>query len=389
MKTLLSIILIFLLSSLATAQITTRGQASFTGITAYSSDNETSYLLGLRYIPEADYSMKSDKGRSIDINLALNLSVSREDVSPGSTSDDGQAEAYRATLRYATPYSETRIGLQKINFGPAQMLRAEQWFDSLDPRDPLSMSNGVWGIVHRRYFRNNANIWLWGLYGNTDLKGFELYPSAEKQPEWGARLQIPALGGSMAFTMHQRKLKHSGRVEPNFERLFGFDGRWDYGAGFWFEAVTTSATGGFDWAPIIYLGLLSLGEEYDYTLYTHRALLTLGIDYTLGVGNGIYLIGEAMFSRVGKTWSENEAIESSVYALGSAYPLGLSNRLSTWIIHSPDPKSTAWIGSISHTLENWTFQASLFSYPETGIAGDGDGAFLQGNGAQLHLIFNH
>ena len=57
-------------------------------------------------------------------------------------------------------------GLQKINFGSATMLRPLMWFDQVDPRDPLQLTDGVWGVLGRYYFLNNANIWLWGLYGN-------------------------------------------------------------------------------------------------------------------------------------------------------------------------------------------------------------------------------
>ncbi|MDP8289079.1 MAG: hypothetical protein RAP03_20605, partial [Candidatus Electryonea clarkiae] len=342
---------------------------------ASSTGDETSYLLGLRYIPEGDFSMPFDNGRSLDIGMAVNLSAMNKGIFNEKSTDDWRGKAYRATLRYNTAYSETRVGLQKINFGPAQVLRAEQWFDALDPRDPLSLTPGVWGMVHRRYFRNNANFWIWGLYGNEELKGIETTPTAEEMPEWGGRLQLPALGGSSAITMHHRNLELSDGEDAKSERLVALDGRWDYGAGFWFEAVA---------AEIVNEGVAASSPG-------NRTLFTLGIDYTLGVGSGIYVLGEVMHATFGDEWLDNKAENADVLALGSSYPLGLSDQLSTWVIHSPDAKSTAWIGSWSHTRENWTIQSSLFSYPEeSGTAGSSDtGINLRGKGAQLHLIYNH
>ena len=69
-------------------------------------------------------------------------------------------------MRYSSDQFELRLGLQKINFGSASMLRPLMWFDQMDPRDPLHLTDGVWGLLARYYFLNNANIWLWGLYGN-------------------------------------------------------------------------------------------------------------------------------------------------------------------------------------------------------------------------------
>jgi len=59
--------------------------------------------------------------------------------------------------------------LQKINFGSATLFRLLMWFDRIDPRDPLKLTDGVYGLLLRYYFHNNTNIWLWGLYSITNL----------------------------------------------------------------------------------------------------------------------------------------------------------------------------------------------------------------------------
>ena len=72
---------------------------------------------------------------------------------------DGKVKLYRGWGRVSNDRAEVRVGLQKINFGSAMMLRPLMWFDSMDPRDPLQMTDGVWGAMGRYYFNNNANVW--------------------------------------------------------------------------------------------------------------------------------------------------------------------------------------------------------------------------------------
>ena len=79
---------------------------------------------------------------------------------------DAAIKAYRLWGRYTGHQFEVRVGLQKIDFGSAMMLRPLQWFDEMDPRDPLNFTTGVYGALGRYYFLNNANIWGWILYGN-------------------------------------------------------------------------------------------------------------------------------------------------------------------------------------------------------------------------------
>ena len=65
---------------------------------------------------------------------------------------------YRIWVRYQIKNWEFRLGLQKIDFGSAQLLRPIQWFNQIDPRDPLGLTNGVNGLLVRRYFKNNSNL---------------------------------------------------------------------------------------------------------------------------------------------------------------------------------------------------------------------------------------
>lgn len=138
---------------------------------------------------------------------------------------------------------EVRLGLQKINFGSANMLRPLMWFDQLDPRDPLQLTDGVWGLLGRYYFLNNANLWVWGLYGNNQQKMWETGNTYSGFPELGGRFQTPVPRGELAFTYHYRKAdlsEHSllsNQPTSVGENRVGIDGKWDLGVGLWFEAV--------------------------------------------------------------------------------------------------------------------------------------------------------
>src|SRR5690606_40300081 len=100
---------------------------------------------------------------------------------------NGRIKPYRLWARYSGNQFELRAGLQKINFGSATILRPLMWFDQMDIRDPLQLTDGVWAMLGRYYFLNNANIWLWVLYGNEDPKSWETFRSEEHTSELQSR----------------------------------------------------------------------------------------------------------------------------------------------------------------------------------------------------------
>ena len=118
---------------------------------------------GLRYLPEIQFHAPIKKDYSFDAEISANIWGSGLYWSADSTIWDGDLRPYRAWMKFSGEQFEVRGGLQKINFGSASMLRPLMWFDQIDPRDPLQLTDGVWGILGRYYFLNNANIWVWGL----------------------------------------------------------------------------------------------------------------------------------------------------------------------------------------------------------------------------------
>jgi len=220
------------------AEVDFHGQASSWLSAAY--DTCMVGQAGLRYIPTLSFSLPFH----LDAEASVNGYAS-ELVREGSFEESDFAatvKPYRLWLRYSTARFETRAGLQKINFGSATLLRPLQWFDRVDPRDPLGLTDGVYGLLARYYFQNNANVWAWGLLGNSSPKGWEQVGSERWIPEFGGRAQLPIPRGELAATYHHRVIGPSGIAHiPELlprqdEDRLGLDAKVDAGIGLCFEA---------------------------------------------------------------------------------------------------------------------------------------------------------
>ncbi|MEA5081510.1 MAG: hypothetical protein VB024_07820 [Dysgonamonadaceae bacterium] len=206
-------------------------------------DINTKGWIGTRYIPQINYGYHLKDNQLIDFEGSANLYGELGIVSLNNISVDAKIKPYRLWTRFSNTQNEFRIGLQKINFGSALMFRPLMWFDKMDPRDPLQMTDGVWAMLYRHYFSNNANIWLWTLGGNKDTKGWELFKtSGNFQPEIGGRFQIPSPKGESAFSYHYRMADISNLMMPVSqvkEHKFGLDIRTDIIVGLWMESYDT------------------------------------------------------------------------------------------------------------------------------------------------------
>jgi len=151
-----------------TLKTTAKDSLVFSGLLSswglYNQTNSLPILLGSRYIPTLNYSVILQNDRRFDFEASANIYVNSALRPFNEANTDGSFKPYRAWMRYSSQQFEIRLGLQKINFGSATLLRPLMWFDQIDPRDPLQITNGVWGILGRYYFLNNANIWVWSLY---------------------------------------------------------------------------------------------------------------------------------------------------------------------------------------------------------------------------------
>ena len=212
------------------------GQLS--GWVSLQSRDGTGAGAGLRYLPVLSLSKAFDKFR-LDAEASANVYGETTLLPARTIVADIRLKPYRVWARFSTSRFEARLGLQKINFGSAALLRPLMWFDRIDPNDPLQLTDGVTGLLLKYTFRNNANVWLWGLGGNDELKGWESVPSGRTSPEFGGRIQTPVPAGEMALTYHHRLMNSAGSLVPLHtgegdrvpEDRLGLDGKWDLGPG--------------------------------------------------------------------------------------------------------------------------------------------------------------
>ncbi len=368
-------ILILAWSVFARAQtVEFSGQAS--GWTTIKSD-ET--IAGLRYIPD----MTLMKHLSSDYEISAEAAINAEWFSrfDGWNSGEGSAavDTYRLWARLAASQWEVRAGLQKISFGSATLLRPLMWFDSVDPRDPLQLTNGVYGLLGRYYFLNNANIWVWSLYGNEDLKGWETLPGDGREIEFGGRLQVPVPAGEMGLSYHHRRVNPQNSAfsmqfptQGNFpEQRIGLDGKWDIGVGLWFEGTVTR-------------------QDFDVPEPRYQQLLTLGIDYTFSVGNGLHLLCEHL-ERVASNNALGSGDGQSVSALSGDYPVGLLDTVSVIVYHDWSGNNWSRFLNWRRIYDKWQVNVSAFwNADQTLPALDtAESNSFAGKGIQLMLVFNH
>ena len=288
----------------------------------FERSSSQQYHLGIQYKPTLSMNIIQKENFEIDCEVIADLSY-KYIKNDSNSFEEKDAEIYRGWIRYSDSQFEARFGLQKINFGPAQLLRSLKWFDTIDPRDPQEETQSVRAGLFRYYLLNNANIWLWGIYAKNELKGIEVFPTNNESFEFGGRIQYPFEFCEAALSYHHRELE----VDNTLENRFGFDARWDFEIGLWMEAVVAKFS------------------ENTYNLNWEK-YLTLGADYTISIGNGIHILGEYfVYSK-----SEDDLLGSSYKAELSAislnYPIGLFDNISTIVTYSW--KSENWYRFISY-----------------------------------------
>jgi hypothetical protein len=332
--------------------------------TGNRTDSGWNKNLGLRYFPQLNYSYLIDEDNLINGEILLNTYYITD-----FKSDDYNLKLYRAIMRYTSTQTEVQLGLQKINFGPAQLLRTLTWFDRVDPRDPLKQTDGVYGLRYKYSFLNNSILWLWGLYDNNQPKGYEIYPTAKKTPELGGRYQLQIPLGEAAATFHTRM------VDAGFlnyrENRYALDGRWDIGIGIWFESALQQS-------------------QSKLLPYPWNKMLTIGGDYTFGIGNGIYFLAENLTSITSaKTWGNDN--DKNISAVMASYPAWTLDNFALQVYYDWQGKNIYQYYLWQRTYDNLIINLALFHYPQngTGIFASSGTAPSTGYGLQLMLIYNY
>jgi len=333
---------------------------------------------GLRYIPTFSLKTPVSPAWDLDLEAAANI-FSTVDLKSGWGSRKSEITAYRLWARMTTDRFEARLGLQKIEFGSARLLRPLMWFDRVDPNDPLQLTDGVTGLLLKYTFQNNASVWAWGLTGNNDRKGWESFPTQPETLEFGGRAQAPALGGELAVTFHRRQLDAFGGllpVDPGEragvpETRIGLDGFWDVGPGIWFEAVLTT-------------------QDFDLSPYRFQKSAVFGLENTFALGNGLHVLAEHLVFQSSLDFGK-AGTSRSLSALSLDYPLGLLDRVRGMIFRDWTSGDSYCFLTWQRTYDRWIIAAVAFWNPETyGLYGGSPGVnVFGGRGVYIMAAWNH
>lgn len=371
----LLMLLFYIHGAVAQERLRFRGQLSAT--THLNTGNDYPWWNGLRCIPQLNLELPAGEGRMIDFEASANLfgNIGMSDLT--NYNWDGRIKPYRLWGRFSTSQLELRAGLQKINFGSASILRPLMWFDQMDPRDPLQLTDGVWGLLGRYYFLNNANIWLWMLYGNDRPKGWESIATSSAAPELGGRLQYPLPRGEAALSYHYRETEGSmfpvelHPIASIPEHRFGFDAKFDRVVGYWVEASWKKMAG-------------------NRGTFTSQLLLNVGVDYTFAWGNGLTLIWEQLLAAADeKPFALSDPLTFSL--LSARYAVGLFDEVALIAYYD-------WRNRFSYNFVSWKRQYNRLTLHLMGYINpksyniptqQGAGNMFAGTGLQLMLVYNH
>ncbi len=323
----------------------------------------------LRLVPALSLAQPIGPALALDLEASLDARLNAL-ARPDSFELSPDLAPYRAWVRLGAERFETRVGLQKLAFGSALLLRPLQWFDRIDPRDPTASTRGVWAALGRYWFAGDATLWAWGLLGNTGARPWQALEGARWIPEAGARLQVPVPRGEAALSFHHRTALHplGGRIP---EDRLGIDAKLDLGIGLWSEAT--------------------LLHEWDSRLpLPWQTAACLGIDYTFGIGNGLTVTAEHLgLARTVQPLRSAGALTAQVTALSLAYPLGLLDRLSGFALYDWQNEEVYAFAAWQRALDRWTFQVAGFWGPDRSAATGAIPGATAGKGATLAAVFNY
>ena len=221
-----------------------------------SSPIESSWI----YIPSISIGKDIDEASSIDFEYAFKI----HRIFSGYDTIYSEDNSYRFWIRYVNQKSELRIGLQKIIFGPSQILRSLSWFDGYDIKNPTSQTKGVKAARYKYFINNLLSFSSWVIKNDIDPLSI------------GGRMNISSIFGEWGLTYYidplteLQQIGQTGLFIADSHNRYALDYRYDGLFGLWFESV--------------------LVQSSDRAI----ALGTIGMDYTLNVFNGIQILSESM-----------------------------------------------------------------------------------------------
>lgn len=264
---------------------------------------EQNNQLRLNWLLSMQAELFSNQVLKLDTEMANSFDY-RSVWQEGDSAHSMQDQLYRAWLRLSIQQTDIRLGLQRLNFGSATIIRPLQWFDVLQALDLLESTEGVNAALLKSYFPNNSTLWAWAILADGKLKGYEAVASQDHSIELGGRYQLPVLNTEAAISLHHRKLQDGS--QSSSENRLGFDLRLDTFAGWWMETTLSHKP--------------ELSAEWEL-----RSML--GADYTFGIGHGLYTVLETGINHSSDDLQKLQSQETMSAVLLN-YPLGLLDSVS-------------------------------------------------------------
>ena len=290
-------------------------------------ENQSDFMPQLSYIPTLSAYYELSRGKMFDLEFAYRFGRSYI----GDSLEEHYEKPYRGWLRYSTQRIEARLGLQKVSFGPARVLRPLAWFDTIDPEDPIAQTEGVEAFRLRFFPSNSLALWTWIMKDASDTLSY------------GGRGELSTSLGEWGFTLHQDTDVSNTQV--------GIDFRYDGFIGFWNESVM----------------IKSDNIEID--------MITVGADYTLPIASGVLIMTESMFisSKQNTTTSDQ-----TFTAFMASLPVGMFHNVMLISSLDWDENNTYNYLRWSSTYDNFSINCMASINPNE-----------VGNSFQLMFIYNH
>jgi len=313
----------------------------------YNSDNDIeSHIAG--YIPQFNI-----KNKKVEFSYSNKIIIENSDYSN---------QDYRYWVRYKNNIIDLKIGLQKISFGSAFILRNLNWFDSIDFRNTTNQTVGQKALQFKYFSKANYNFNFWFIPDNNDDMSYG--SRAEFSNNFGnygivfykdntnynhSIINMPQIINNQNFLIDLLQLKENERL--------GLDYRYDGIFGLWLESTYIKSTNN-----------LNLLNSINFT--------TIGFDYTVNMYNGIYLMYELMSYKFKAI--DNSFLDGNISSLMIQYPIGILYDLSFIRIFDNQIKDTYSLIRLITTYDYFTVNYSYSLNPNE-----------YGDNFQVKLIYNY
>lgn len=262
----------------------TKGQFWASGLTGNDGPfGQSAFESSMGYIPTFSLSRDLSDFTLFDFEWAYRLDRSYS----GDSLVSNHEKNHRLWIRYSSEKVEVRLGLQKIIFGPSQILRTLSWFDTFDLTDPTGQTDGVDAFRLKWFPSNSLSIWSWTIQNAQDTLSF------------GGRAELSSSYGEFGFTFHvdpsktPQQIGQLGIMMTEPHQRFALDIRHDGFIGSWMESA------------------FIISEHSDLKM------TTIGADYTLPIANGLLIMTESMFIK------NRNADDQMFTAFMAMLPLGM------------------------------------------------------------------